>query len=98
MFEAHTQQKCPFTAYLQGFVNAQSARNLKTGFLFSFKMSLISFPIKDGKPNKKRGQKSLAKSDLECWQNCLWLSIVFHCSFFGFSLALVLIVFSLFFP
>jgi hypothetical protein len=53
LFEAHTQQKCPFTAYLQGFVNAQSARHLKTGFLFSFKMSLISFPMKDGKPKKK---------------------------------------------
>ena len=29
-------------------------------------------------------EEFLAKGNLECWQNCLGFSIVFHCSFFGF--------------
>ena len=87
------QQKCPFTAYLKGFVNTQSPRHLK-GFPFLSKLSLISFPIKDGKFGKTRA-KVPGKSNLECWQNCPWFSIVFHCSFFGFSL--VFLWFSLFF-
>ena len=61
MFEAHTQQKCPFTAYLQGFVNTQSPRYLKTGFLFLSKLSLISFPIEDGKLEKTGGKNLCPK-------------------------------------
>jgi len=55
LFETHMQQKCPFTAYLKGFVNTQSPRHLK-GFLFLSKLSLISFPIKDGKFGKTRAK------------------------------------------
>ena len=51
------QEKMQFTAYLQGFVNIQDPRHLKTGIIFSFKMSLISFPIEDGKL-EKTGAKS----------------------------------------
>jgi hypothetical protein len=43
------QRKLHFTAYLQGFVNIQSPRRLKTGFLFLPKLSLIPLPIKDEK-------------------------------------------------
>jgi hypothetical protein len=50
-------EKMQFTAYLQGFVNIQDPRHLKTVIIFSFKMSLISFPIEDGKL-KKIGAKS----------------------------------------
>ena len=53
LFEAHMQRKLQFTAYLQGFVNTQSPRHLKTGFPFLSKLSLISFPIKDGKLEKQ---------------------------------------------
>ena len=44
-FEAHMQEKMQFTAYLRGFVNIQDPRHLKAGIIFSFNMSLISFPI-----------------------------------------------------
>ena len=43
-FEAHMQEKMQFTAYLQGFVNIQDPRHLKTGFLFSFKIVSYFFP------------------------------------------------------
>ena len=56
LFEAHMQQKLQFTSCLQGFVNTQSPRHLKTGFLFLSKLSLISFPIKDGKLEKTRAK------------------------------------------
>ena len=59
-FEAHMQEKMQFIAYLRGFVNIQDPRHLKTGF-FSFKISLISFPIKDGKLEKKQGPKVTGK-------------------------------------
>jgi hypothetical protein len=49
LFEPHMQRKLHFTAYLQGFVNIQSPRRLKTGFLFLSKLSLIPLPIKDEK-------------------------------------------------
>ena len=32
--------------------------------------------------SKKQEQKTLQKK-IGCWHNCLWFSIVFHCSFFG---------------
>jgi hypothetical protein len=94
-FEAHMQEKMQFTAYLRGFTNTQPPRHLK-GFLFLSKLSLISFPIEDGKLKKNGAKSTCQKSNLECWQNCLWFSIVFHCSFFGFSL--VFLWFSLVFP
>ena len=58
-FEAHMQEKMQFTAYLRGFTNTQPPRHLK-GFLFLSKLSLISFPIEDGKL-KKTGPKVPAK-------------------------------------
>ena len=79
------QETMQFTAYLRGFTNTQPPRHLK-GFLFLSKLSLISFPIEDGKLKKNGAKSTCQKSNLECWQNCLWFSIVFHCSFFGFSL------------
>ena len=85
LFEPHMQRKLHFTAYLQGLVKTQSPRHLKTGFLF-FKIISYSFPHYRRKTRKNSGKKSLQKNNLECWQNCLWFSIVFHCSFFGFSL------------
>ena len=72
------QPKVQFTAYLQGFMNPLSQRRLKTVF-FPSKLSLLSFPIED-ENLEKTGTKNLwQKVTLECWQNCLWLSIVFHC-------------------
>ena len=56
IFEAHMQPKVQFTAYLQGFMNPLSQRRLKTVF-FPSKLSLISFPIEDGKL-EKTGAKS----------------------------------------
>ena len=78
IFEAHMQPKVQFTAYLQGFMNPLSPRRLKT-VCFFFKIVSYFFPHWRWKPRKNRGQKSLLKSNLECWQNCLWFSIVFHC-------------------
>ena len=50
------QPKVQFTAYLQGFMNPLSQRRLKTVF-FPSNLSLISFPIEDGKL-EKTGAKS----------------------------------------
>ena len=65
--------KVQFTAYLQGFMNPLSPRRLKTACFF-FKIVSYFFPHWRWKPRKNRGQKSLLKSNLECWQNCLWFS------------------------
>ena len=46
-FEAHMQETMQFTAYLQGFVNIQDPRHLKTGCLFFLKSVSYFFPIKD---------------------------------------------------
>ena len=40
---------------------------------------LFSFPIEDGTLQKTGAKKSLLKSNLECWQNGLWMSLAFHC-------------------
>ena len=47
--------------------------------------------------SKNRCKKSPAKSNLECWQNCLRFSVVFHCSFFSFSMVLIVFFTSFFF-
>ena len=78
IFEAHMQPKVQFTAYLQGFMNPLSQRRLKTVF-FPSKLSLLSFPIEDETLEKTGTENLWQKVTLECWQNCLWLSIVFHC-------------------
>ena len=93
-FEAHMQETMQFTAYLRGFTNTQPPRHLKGSFFFQNCLLFLS-PLKM-ETQKKRGQSTCQKSNLECWQNCLWFSIVFHCSFFGFSL--VFLWFSVVFP
>ena len=94
--EPHMQWKLHFTAYLQGFVNIQSPKHQKTNSFCFLKIVCFFFPHWKWKTRKKRGKKSPAKSNLECWGSYLWFSIVIHCSFFGFSLFFLwfLIVFS----
>ena len=76
-FEAHMQEQMQFTAYLRGLVNIQDPRHLKTGIIFCFKIVSYFFPNWRWKTRKNRCQKSLLKSNLECWQICLWFSIEF---------------------
>ena len=79
---------CIFT----GFCEHTGSKAPHDRFPFSLQNCFLFFSPVKMKTSKKQRPNITKKTNLEWWQNCLWFSIdsiVFHCSFFGFSVVLV---------